>query len=152
MKTTQGKRPPALRGCPQLRGVPSLRSGMQEQILLDNKRGWKSTKTRPKVKCFLLTSPLIEHCRHLESSGRWLLERVSAQKGQESLLRRTWFHDAGTMHDPVGPSRDRLVEVAVALRRNGLAIIDGAKQLKVVVGNGNGDGEANHLLDLVGSN
>ena len=40
---------------------------MQEQILLDNKRGWKSTKTRPKVKCFLLTSPLIEHFRQNQS-------------------------------------------------------------------------------------
>ena len=38
-------------------------SGKREQILLDNKRGWKSTKIRPKVKCFLLTSPLIERSR-----------------------------------------------------------------------------------------
>jgi hypothetical protein len=45
-----------------VRSVPSLWSGKREQILLDNKRGWKSTKIRPKVKCFLLTSPLIEHC------------------------------------------------------------------------------------------
>jgi len=43
-----------------VRSVPSLWSGKREQILLDNKRGWKSTKIRPKVKCFLLTSPLIE--------------------------------------------------------------------------------------------
>src|SRR5260370_36249606 len=43
-------------------------SGKREQILLDNKRGWKSTKIRPKVKCFLLTSPLIEHCRHYGTS------------------------------------------------------------------------------------
>ena len=43
-----------------VRSVPSLWSGKREQILIDNKRGWKSTKIRPKVKCFLLTSPLIE--------------------------------------------------------------------------------------------
>ena len=30
-----------------LRSVPSLWSGKREQILLDNKRGWKSTKIRP---------------------------------------------------------------------------------------------------------
>ena len=47
-----------------VRSVPSLWSGKREQILLDNKRGWKSTKIRPKVKCFLLTSPLIELRRH----------------------------------------------------------------------------------------
>jgi transposase len=46
-----------------VRSVPSLCSGKREQILLNNKRGWKSTKIRPKVKCFLLTSPLIELCR-----------------------------------------------------------------------------------------
>jgi hypothetical protein len=43
---------------------------MQEQILLDNKRGWKSTKTRPKVKCFLLTSPLIELYRQFDDHFR----------------------------------------------------------------------------------
>jgi hypothetical protein len=43
-----------------VRSVPSLWSGKREQILLDNKRGWKSTKNPAKVKCFLLTSPLIE--------------------------------------------------------------------------------------------
>jgi hypothetical protein len=44
-----------------VRSVPSFWSGKREQILLDNKRGWKSTKIRPKVKFFfLLTSPLIE--------------------------------------------------------------------------------------------
>jgi hypothetical protein len=40
--------------------LESLWSGWREQILLDNKRGWKSTKIQPNVKCFLLTSPLIE--------------------------------------------------------------------------------------------
>jgi hypothetical protein len=49
-----------------VRSVPSLGNGRREQILLDNKRGWKSTKLRPKVKCFLLTSPLIEHFRQFE--------------------------------------------------------------------------------------
>src|ERR1700722_1832211 len=49
-----------------VRSVPSLWSGKREQILLDNKRGWKSTKIRPKVKCFLLTSPLIELFRPFE--------------------------------------------------------------------------------------
>src|ERR1035437_4384755 len=52
------------------------------------------------------------------------------------------------MHDAVGPAGQRLVEVAAALRWNGLAVVDGAKQLEVVVRNGNGDWEADHLLDL----
>src|SRR5580704_1822152 len=52
-----------------VRSVPSLWSGKREQILLDNKRGWKSTKIRPKVKCFLLTSPLIELFRRFEETG-----------------------------------------------------------------------------------
>jgi hypothetical protein len=43
-------------------------SRKREQILLDNKRGWKSTKIRPKVKCFLLTSPLIELFRQFGST------------------------------------------------------------------------------------
>src|SRR5437867_4494411 len=43
-----------------VRSVPSLWSGKREQILLDYKRGWKFTKIRSRVKCFLLTSPLIE--------------------------------------------------------------------------------------------
>jgi hypothetical protein len=48
-----------------VRSVPSFGSGRREQILLDYKGGWKATKIRPKVKCFLLTSPLIE-----QKSGR----------------------------------------------------------------------------------
>jgi len=64
-----------------VRSVPSLWSGKREQILLDNKRGWKSTKIRPKVKCFLLTSPLIELFRSIdvESARRPLLRSARAR-------------------------------------------------------------------------
>jgi hypothetical protein len=61
MKTAE-KNPQALRGCPQR---PEPLERMARTILLDNKRGWKSTKIRPKVKCFLLTSALIELFGHV---------------------------------------------------------------------------------------
>jgi hypothetical protein len=57
MKTAERK---THKRCAVVRSVPSPWNGRREQILLDNKWGWKSTKIRPKVKCFLLTSPLIE--------------------------------------------------------------------------------------------
>jgi hypothetical protein len=57
MKTAERK---THKRCAVVRSVPSPWNGRREQILLDNKRGWKSTKIRPKAKCFLLTSPLIE--------------------------------------------------------------------------------------------
>jgi hypothetical protein len=60
MKTAERK---THKRCAVVRSVPSPWNGRREQILLDYKRGWKSTKIRPKAKCFLLTSPLIELCR-----------------------------------------------------------------------------------------
>jgi len=35
-----------------VRSVPSLWSGKREQILLDNKQGWKFSKIQAKVRCF----------------------------------------------------------------------------------------------------
>jgi hypothetical protein len=37
-----------------VRSVPSLWSGKREQILLDNKRGWKSTKNPPEGEVFFV--------------------------------------------------------------------------------------------------
>ena len=67
MKTAGRKTHKRYAGCPQ-RPEPLERES-ENKILLDNKRGWKSTKIRPKVKCFLLTSPLIELFRHSEQSA-----------------------------------------------------------------------------------
>jgi hypothetical protein len=65
MKTTQGKRPPALRGCQQLRGLPSLWSGIGEQSRSIS-RGLKINKNSAEGEVFLLTFLLIEHYRQFD--------------------------------------------------------------------------------------
>src|ERR1035437_1504330 len=56
MRTTQGERPPALRGCPQLRSVPSLGSGMREQSRSIS-RGLKINKNSAEGEVFLVDFP-----------------------------------------------------------------------------------------------
>src|SRR6202051_2784388 len=56
MKTTQGERPPALRGCPQLRSVPSLWSGIGEQSRSIS-RGLKINKNSAESEVFLVDFP-----------------------------------------------------------------------------------------------
>src|SRR6202045_5299345 len=56
MKTTQGERPPALRGCPQLRSVPSLWSGIGEQSRSIS-RGLKINKNSAEREVFLVDFP-----------------------------------------------------------------------------------------------
>src|ERR1035437_708260 len=56
MKTTQGERPPALRGCPQLGSVPSLWSGMREQAR-SIRRGLKVNKNSAEGEVFLVDFP-----------------------------------------------------------------------------------------------
>src|SRR5580700_10637954 len=56
MKTTQGERPPALRGCPQLRSVPSLWSGIGEQSRSIS-RGLKINKNSAEGEVFLVDFP-----------------------------------------------------------------------------------------------
>src|ERR1039458_2940021 len=56
MRTTQGERPPALRGCPLLRSVPSLWSGMREQSRSIS-RGLKINKNSAEGEVFLVDFP-----------------------------------------------------------------------------------------------
>src|ERR1039457_893667 len=74
MRTTQGERPPALRGCPQLRSVPSLGSGMREQSRSIS-RGLKINKNSAEGEVFLVDFPsyrtlqVVDHmtkCRKME--------------------------------------------------------------------------------------
>src|ERR1035437_3337904 len=56
MRTTQRERPPALRGCPLLRSVPSLWSGMREQSRSIS-RGLKINKNSAEGEVFLVDFP-----------------------------------------------------------------------------------------------
>src|ERR1035437_6652194 len=76
MKTTQGERPPALRGCPQLGSVPSLWSGMREQAR-SIRRGLKVNKNSAEGEVFLVDFPsyrtlqaTINHGRYADLQGR----------------------------------------------------------------------------------
>src|ERR1035437_1368038 len=56
MRTIPGEKPPALRGCPQLRSVPSLWSGMREQSC-SIPRGLKINKNSAEGEVFLVDFP-----------------------------------------------------------------------------------------------
>src|ERR1035441_7241414 len=56
MRTIPGEKPPALRGCPQLRSVPSLWSGMREQSCSIS-RGLKINKNSAEGEVFLVDFP-----------------------------------------------------------------------------------------------
>src|ERR1700692_4830656 len=68
MKTTQGERPPALRGCPQLRSVPSLWSGIGEQSRSIS-RGLKINKNSAEGEVFLVDFPSYRTLRALCNLG-----------------------------------------------------------------------------------
>jgi hypothetical protein len=68
MKTTPGKKPPALRGCLQLRSVPSLWSGMPEQAR-SIRRGLKVNKNSAEGEVFLVDFPSYRALQAAEEPG-----------------------------------------------------------------------------------
>src|ERR1022692_454697 len=66
MRTTPGERPPALRGCPQLRSVPSLWRGMREQAC-SIPRGLKINKNSAESEVFLVDFPSYRTLQMLSS-------------------------------------------------------------------------------------
>src|ERR1700686_4666836 len=73
MKTTQGERPPALRGCPQLRSVPSLWSGIGEQSRSIS-RGLKINKNSAAREVFLVCFPSY---RTLRAGHCWAMNTLA---------------------------------------------------------------------------
>src|ERR1017187_10422145 len=67
MRTTPGERPPALRGCPQLRSVPSLWRGMREQAC-SIPRGLKINKNSAESEVFLVDFPSYRTLQAVHSS------------------------------------------------------------------------------------
>src|ERR1035441_425132 len=68
MRTIPGEKPPALRGCPQLRSVPSLWSGMREQSC-SIPRGLKINKNSAEGKVFLVDFPSYRTFQAVQASS-----------------------------------------------------------------------------------
>ena len=86
MKTTQGERPPALCGCPQLRSVPSLWSGIGEQSRSIS-RGLKINKNSAEGEVFLVDFPSY---RTFQAVRFHLFEKPVFRPCEANTLAKQW--------------------------------------------------------------
>src|ERR1700692_442851 len=89
MKTTQGERPPALRGCPQLRSVPSLWSGIGEQSRSIS-RGLKINKNSAEREVFLVDFPSYRTLRAGREGSRPLI-RTQVYSHTANVVVTNWL-------------------------------------------------------------